>query len=100
MLDMEMPAQSLKLSESSPGLYEHSAPVLVMVGRWGMSFDVRKGTTSVLLGRSGSGKSTMLRCLNLLEYWHSGTIEIDGKVIEAAGADAGLVHAVGSLRTP
>jgi polar amino acid transport system ATP-binding protein len=54
----------------------------------GMSFDVRKGTTSVLLGRSGSGKSTMLRCLNLLEYWHSGTIEIDGKVIEAAGADA------------
>src|SRR6187402_3114081 len=53
-----------------------------------MSFDVQKGTTSVLLGRSGSGKSTMLRCLNLLEYWQSGTIEIDGKVIEAAGTDA------------
>lgn len=52
-----------------------------------MSFDVRKGTTSVLLGRSGSGKSTMLRCLNLLEYWQSGSIEIDGKVIEAAGTD-------------
>ena len=50
-----------------------------------MSFDVRKGTTSVLLGRSGSGKSTMLRCLNLLEYWQSGTVEIDGKLIEAAG---------------
>ena len=41
MLDMEMPAQSLQLSESSPGLYEHSAPVLVMVGHWGLSFDVR-----------------------------------------------------------
>lgn len=41
MLDMEMPAQSLQLSESLPGLYEHAAPVLVMVGHWGLSFEVR-----------------------------------------------------------
>ena len=53
-----------------------------------MSFDVQKGTTSVLLGRSGSGKSTMLRCLNLLEYWQSGTVEIDGKLIEGGRGDA------------
>lgn len=52
-----------------------------------MSFDVQKGTTSVLLGRSGSGKSTMLRCLNLLEYWESGSIAIDGKVIVGIGGD-------------
>jgi copper transport protein len=38
MLDMEMQSQSYKLSESSPGLYEHSAPALVMVGHWGLSF--------------------------------------------------------------
>jgi hypothetical protein len=37
---MEMPAQSYKLSEASPGLYEHSAPALVMVGRWGLSFAI------------------------------------------------------------
>jgi copper transport protein len=40
MLDMEMPAQTYKLSETSPGLYEHSAPALVMVGHWGLSFAI------------------------------------------------------------
>jgi copper transport protein len=41
MLDMEMPAQSYRLSESAAGTYAHSAPVLVMVGHWGLSFDIR-----------------------------------------------------------
>ncbi|NYT37276.1 amino acid ABC transporter ATP-binding protein [Allopusillimonas soli] len=45
----------------------------------GLSFDVPRGKTAVLLGRSGSGKSTMLRCLNLLEHWDSGEIEVDGR---------------------
>jgi copper transport protein len=41
MLDMEMPAQSYRLSESAPGVYAHAAPVFVMVGHWGLSFDIR-----------------------------------------------------------
>jgi copper transport protein len=40
MLDMEMQSQIFKLSESSPGLYEHSAPALVMVGHWGISYGI------------------------------------------------------------
>ena len=40
MLDMEMQSQTYQLSESSPGLYEHSAPALVMVGHWGLSFAI------------------------------------------------------------
>ena len=40
MLDMEMQQQAYKLTESSPGLYEHSAPALVMVGHWGLSFAI------------------------------------------------------------
>jgi copper transport protein len=40
MLDMEMQSQIYKLSESSPGLYEHSAPALVMVGHWGISYGI------------------------------------------------------------
>jgi copper transport protein len=44
MLDMEMQQQSYKLSESSPGLYEHSAPALVMVGHWGLSFAISPPT--------------------------------------------------------
>jgi copper transport protein len=40
MLDMEMGQQAYHLSETSPGVYTHAAPALVMVGHWGLSFDV------------------------------------------------------------
>jgi hypothetical protein len=40
MLDMEIPAQSYRLMESSPGLYEHSTGALVMAGHWGLSFAI------------------------------------------------------------
>lgn len=40
MLDMEMPTQAYHLAERSPGLYEHAAPALVMVGRWGLRFEI------------------------------------------------------------
>lgn len=58
MLDMEMQSQSYKLSETSPGLYEHSAPALVMVGHWGLSFAITPpGSTTpfnvLLVDRAG-----------------------------------------------
>ncbi|HEY3543002.1 MAG TPA: copper resistance protein CopC [Gaiellaceae bacterium] len=37
MLDMAMQSLEYRLAERSPGLYEHSAPALVMVGRWGLT---------------------------------------------------------------
>ena len=40
MLDMEMGTQSYVMSETAPGLYERSAPALVMVGHWGLSFEI------------------------------------------------------------
>jgi len=40
MLDMEMGQQGYKLDETSPGVYARSAPALVMVGHWGLSFDI------------------------------------------------------------
>jgi copper transport protein len=40
MLDMEMPQQSYELAESSPGLYRRASPALVMVGHWGLSFEI------------------------------------------------------------
>ncbi len=40
MLDMEMGNQTYQLSETSPGVYSHPAPALVMVGHWGLSFSV------------------------------------------------------------
>jgi copper transport protein len=40
MLDMEMQNQEYRLSESAPGVYSRATPALVMVGHWGLSFDV------------------------------------------------------------
>ena len=41
MLDLEMGRQAYHLAETRPGLYRHSAPALVMVGHWGISFEIR-----------------------------------------------------------
>lgn len=57
MLDMEMPAQSYRLAETQPGLYERAAPALVMVGHWGLSFQIEprgaKPFAVLLLDRAG-----------------------------------------------
>lgn len=43
-----------------------------------ISLDVRKGDIISIIGPSGTGKSTLLRCLNLLEQPSSGSIHVDG----------------------
>ena len=40
MLDMEMGQQSYTLPEREPGVYGRAAPALVMVGHWGVSFEI------------------------------------------------------------
>jgi copper transport protein len=40
MLDMEMGQQGYRLQEVSPGVYTQSKPALVMVGHWGLTFDI------------------------------------------------------------
>jgi copper transport protein len=40
MLDMEMGTQAYRLRETAPGVYGREAPALVMVGHWGLTFDV------------------------------------------------------------
>jgi ABC-type polar amino acid transport system ATPase subunit len=44
----------------------------------GISLDVKKGEVVVLIGPSGSGKSSLLRCINGLENFQSGEIQVDG----------------------
>src|SRR5215204_5405570 len=48
------------------------------------SMTVYPRETITILGRSGSGKSTFLRCLNFLEEPSAGRIDIDGVVVEAS----------------
>jgi copper transport protein len=40
MTTMQMPQQEYQLSETSPGVYSRSAPALVMVGEWGLTFQI------------------------------------------------------------
>jgi octopine/nopaline transport system ATP-binding protein len=47
----------------------------------GISLDARDGDVISLLGASGSGKSTFLRCINLLEIANEGEIWVDGEQI-------------------
>lgn len=52
------------------------------VALWDVSFKVRRGEIFVIIGLSGSGKSTIVRCLNMLHKPTSGKILFDGKGIE------------------
>ncbi len=51
------------------------------VGTDNVSFDVKKGEIFVIIGLSGSGKSTIIRCLNMLHHPTSGEILFNGKDI-------------------
>lgn len=47
----------------------------------GIDLEVQRGQVVVILGRSGSGKSTMLRCINHLEQPTSGSVIVDGEIM-------------------
>lgn len=47
-----------------------------------IDFHVKESEVVVLIGASGSGKSTMLRCMNFLEMKNSGELYIKGKQID------------------
>ena len=50
-----------------------------------IDLSVNQGETIVIIGPSGTGKSTLLRCLNLLTRANRGQIWLDGEEITAAG---------------
>ena len=56
----------------------------------GIDVDIRKGDVVCVIGASGSGKSTFLRCLNLLEKPTGGSIEFNGTDLTATKVDLDL----------
>lgn len=50
-----------------------------------ISFSMEKGQVLSIIGPSGGGKSTLLRCLNFLEFAEQGTIKVNGDVIYQGG---------------
>jgi len=59
----------------------------------GVSFDVHRGQTIVVMGPSGTGKSTMLRCLNRLVEPDRGRISLDGVEVTDSHTDINAVRA-------
>lgn len=53
----------------------------------GVSFSVTKGQVVAIIGKSGSGKSTALRCINRLESVDEGQIRVCGHQVHDAGLD-------------
>ena len=56
----------------------------------GIDVDIHKGDVVCVIGASGSGKSTFLRCLNLLEMPTGGSIEFDGVDLTGTKVDLDL----------
>ena len=56
----------------------------------GINIDIKKGDVLCVIGASGSGKSTFLRCLNLLEKPTSGSIIFEGDDLMKKDVDINL----------
>jgi polar amino acid transport system ATP-binding protein len=57
-----------------------------------ISAEIHKGEVISIIGPSGTGKSTFLRCLNLLDEPTSGSIHIDGVNVLDPKADVPRVR--------
>ena len=60
----------------------------------GVNFSLEKGEVLSIIGSSGGGKTTLLRCLNFLEIASSGEIAIEGETVFSA--NIGLAPYIGS----
>ena len=57
-----------------------------------VNVEIHKGDVISVIGPSGTGKSTLIRCINLLDKPTSGKIFVDGEEITAKGVDAARIR--------
>ncbi|MCA0342580.1 MAG: ATP-binding cassette domain-containing protein, partial [Proteobacteria bacterium] len=75
----ERPDKALALLKAGKTKADIHAVTGCTIGVNNASFDIRTGEIFVIMGLSGSGKSTMLRLINRLIEPTSGAIEIEGR---------------------
>ena len=59
----------------------------------GVSLEAKAGDVISIIGSSGSGKSTFLRCINLLEQPNSGSIVLNGEALKLVASKHGGLKA-------
>ncbi len=58
----------------------------------GIDLEMQKGEVVAIIGPSGTGKSTLLRCMNCLEKPSDGIIEIDGVKLDSKNITKKQMH--------
>lgn len=58
----------------------------------GINLEIKKGEVIVIIGPSGTGKSTLLRCINYLETPDKGTIEIENLKVDLEKINKEEIH--------
>ncbi len=66
------------------GLFKRYADSEVLRG---ITLEVRRGEAAVIIGASGGGKSTLLRCINALEPFDAGAVHVDDLTLNAGDSD-------------
>jgi ABC-type polar amino acid transport system ATPase subunit len=64
----------------------------------GISLSVRRGEVAAIVGPSGGGKSTLLRCINGLESFEAGEVEVGGVLLRPGKLRREAAQALQALR--
>jgi ABC-type polar amino acid transport system ATPase subunit len=64
----------------------------------GVSLSVRRGEVASIIGPSGGGKSTLLRCINGLETFDEGEVEVDGVSLRPGTTNRQMSESLRALR--
>ena len=93
-LEMLDSARSTKTTDATPAVrirsLQKSFDGRLVLGD--IDLDVPVGRIVSIIGQSGGGKTTLMRCVNLLERIDGGTIWLDGQAITRPGVDENLVR--------
>ena len=73
--------QALEMRRSGRSKAEVERATGATIGAYDATFDVHKGEIFVIIGLSGSGKSTILRAINRLNELTEGKVYLDGDLI-------------------